>query len=315
MGATAVGKSECIAKLYREGVLHSAEVIVADSAQCYRHIKIGNAAPTAELCRQVPHHLVNFFPPNCQYTVADFVHRAENIIAQLHSRGRLPVISGGCGYYLLRLLCGLPQTPPADRQIRYSLQQRLKREGSAVLYQELTTYDACYAARIAPQDCYRILRALEIIAVSGCSPSQYPLKEQPRRDWNILSIGLSRATSELRALVTARVNAMFQSGLVKELHWLLQQGYDPTDAALQTIGYRQFFNNDGTLRNYSDPTTLNIIQQEIIRATLKYAKRQRTFFRKFHNVSWYSPTDYKVIATHIRSFLANTSSPGINPPL
>ncbi len=302
-----MGKSDLIAQLYKEGLLHSAEVLVADSAQCYRYLKIGSAAPTAELCSQVPHHLVNFFPPNCQYTVANFVQLSEKIIAQLHNRGRLPIVSGGCGYYLWRLLCGLPQTPPADPEIRQALQQRLKSEGLATLYQELASYDAHYAARFAPQDRYRILRALEIMAAGGQPPSHYPLGTEPRRDWNLLLIGLSRTASELRERVTARVSSMFQSGLLKELDYLLQLGYAPTDAALRTIGYRQFFNSDGTLRNYTDPATRDTIRQEIIRATMQYTKRQHTFFRKFHNVSWYSPDDYKEIAAHIRSFLVSLS--------
>ena len=272
--------------------------------QCYRHMRIGTAAPAAEVLNRIPHHLIDFLSPDQQYTVAHFVQRAEEIIADLHHRQRWAVVCGGSGYYILRLLCGLPTTPTVDIKVRRALQRRAHQEGLAVLYRELQEQDARYAATISAHDRYRILRALEIIQQSGRPVSAHRLKQQIRTDWNILLVGLTSTRAELRERITARVADMFAHGLVAELHDLVARGYGPTDSGLRAIGYRQFFNADGTLRDTANADVRHAIQQEIISATLKYAKRQRTFFRQLKEAHWFSPSDWIPIGALINDFLS-----------
>ena len=291
-------------KLCREGGLRAAEVVVADSVQCYRYMPIGSALPSADLLSTVPHHLTNFLSPARRYSVVDFVRRATPVIADLHRQKKVPIVSGGNGYYLLRLLCGVPTTPPSDPTLRRQLQNRLRIEGLPALYRELQQHDPVYATRIGFHDPYRTARALEIIAASGKPVSLHTLGNTPRADWSILLIGLERERTELRARIETRVSDMFQQGLVAEVQALLGRGYTSRDPALRAIGYRQFFDTEGTLRNCESPEVCLAIQREIVGATQRYAKRQRTFFRQLREIEWFSPTDYQQITARIEKFLS-----------
>ncbi|MFQ3621492.1 MAG: tRNA (adenosine(37)-N6)-dimethylallyltransferase MiaA [Spirochaetales bacterium] len=283
-GPTGVGKTELISRLFK-GI---GEVISADSLQAYRGLDIGTAKPEPSLCKVIPHHLINILDPKEQYTVGDFVKRADECILEILKRKHLPIISGGTAYYFRHFLFGLPETPKASLDLRERLEARVEIEGLESLYKELLRLDPASAKRISNRDAYRIVRALEVYYTSGKPLSSFPLPKEPRKDRSYILIGLYREREDLYRRINHRVNTMFQAGLAQEVAQLLSQGYTEKDPGLKGIGYREFF----LLKKWGCLTIKNV--KELIQThTRQYAKRQLTFFRSFPGVKWVHPDQVK----------------------
>ena len=273
------------------------EVINADSMQAYRHMDVGTAKPSEELLSRVTHHLVSFLEPSEQYNAGIFVKRAESLIAGIIGRGNAPVVCGGTAFYIRSLLCGLPESPIGSAEARERLRRREKEEGGQALYGELQRLDPEAAAHIQPNDRYRIMRALEILEVSGRSQFSFRWPREIRGDYSFLVIGLERPRDELYARIEARVEEMFGNGLIDEVKRLLQMGFGPEDPGMQAIGYREFF----PMRKGC--ATLADVKEEIKMNSRRFAKRQLTFFRPIPGVRWMSPEKHEEIAELIREFM------------
>ena len=288
-GPTAVGKTELLLKLFGG----RGEVVVADSLQVYRHLNIGSAKPDDWLRRQLPHHLLDICDPREQFHAGRFVEMADAAIGRIVTAGRRPIVSGGAGFYLRQLLFGLPGTPPSEPATRKSLQARLRHEGLTLLFAELQRLDPESAARIHHADSYRIMRALEVYHISGRPLSSFRPPARPRRD--LLLIGLLRPTADLRRRIAARIETMFARGLPAEVQQLLDMGYRPSDPGLRGIGYREFFagpaSGPDAATAHAPPEALQAIKEQIIVNSLRYAKRQRTFFRSLPNAHWLDADD------------------------
>ncbi|HEX5044839.1 MAG TPA: tRNA (adenosine(37)-N6)-dimethylallyltransferase MiaA [Candidatus Polarisedimenticolaceae bacterium] len=280
LGPTGTGKTElAVGVAERIG----GEIVGCDALQVYRDVSVGTAKPDAAQRRRVPHHLVEVADPRTSFTLGEYVALAEGAVAEIAARGKVPVVVGGTGMYLRGLLRGIVASPPVDPLLRERLKRMAARFGSPRLHRWLRALDPASAERLPPQDGQRVTRALEG-ALSG-APWSRSLREQGTwasgaERYPSLKIGLDLDRKVHGRALDARVDAFFAAGLVDEVRSLLASGVPPEANALKAIGYRQI------VRGLARGTALAEIVSEVKRATRRYAKRQRTWFRKEPGVTW-----------------------------
>jgi tRNA dimethylallyltransferase len=294
LGPTGVGKSDSLGSVLDNRF----ELISADSMQVYRGMDIGTAKPAPSLRGSFPHHLLDIMEPSEQFNAGEFVKRADILASQIRGRGCMPVVSGGTGFYLRNFLFGLPEAPRGDPAVREALRRDLAGEGLAAMAARLAREDPAAAARIQPGDTYRILRALEVLRVSGRSLFSFDRPEGLRPGYRFLVLGLRRAREDLYARIDRRVERMFACGLVDEVRALLAAGYSERDPGMRGIGYREFFHwRKGCLARRG-------LMESIQRDSRNYAKRQFTFFRTLPGVQWLDAEDRDALRGRIEGFLA-----------
>lgn len=284
LGPTAVGKTALSVEL---AARLNAEIISGDSMQFYRWLDIGTAKirPAEMLAgsgRLIPHHLIDICNPDEPYSAADFQQDAGRLIAEIYRRGRLPLLVGGTGLYIKALCDGfqLSEAAPADERLRQELRRDYHRLGAAEMHRRLAQVDAAAAAKIAPQDEKRLLRALEVWQLTGRPISaQGKAAETP---YDLLLLGLTRERAELYQRIEQRVEAMLAAGLLAECERLLAAGLAPDLKPLQGLGYRQAVWYMQGLLNYTEMARL------IKRDTRRFAKRQLTWWRREERVYWFN---------------------------
>lgn len=278
-----MGKTELIESC--EGL--PLEVITADAMQAYCLMNIGTAKPSEELRRKIPHHLLDIRYPNEQFTVGDFVTLSNQLAGEISSRGKLPVLVGGSGFYVWNFLHGLPKTPRVRDEIRVRVKEMMESRPWEQIWQKLQTIDPVSARRISPRDGYRIARAMEIYLESGMPLSSFPIPDTPRND--VVVIGLHREKEQLRARITQRCEKMFREGLPEEVDLLMSRGYRSTDPGIRAIGYREFWQEYGEYHAEHGrlPENLSVVRTQIAANSRAYVKRQYTYFSKLSMVKWY----------------------------
>jgi tRNA dimethylallyltransferase len=279
VGPTASGKSDLALAVAR---LAGAEVVNADAYQVYRGMDIGTAKPTADQRRAVPHHLVDILEVTEELSVAQYQQRARAVLHDLAVRGVPAVVVGGSGLYIRGLLDDLrfPGSAPA---IRARWQQRLDDEGPAALHAELASRDPVAAAHILSTNGRRIVRALEVIELTG-RPFVAQLPVDGPSLVPHLSIGTEVERDRLDARIATRVEAMFAAGLVDEVRDLLEVGLRDGRTASRALGYPQVIALlDGRLDEAS-------ARSGIVAATRAYARRQQRWFRRDPRTTWVDPT-------------------------
>jgi tRNA dimethylallyltransferase len=279
VGPTATGKSALALALAAE---LGGEIINADALQVYRGLDIGTAKPKPEERARVRHHLIDILEPDERYSAGEFARRAREAIAEIEGRGAVPIVVGGSGLYLRALFEGISPVPPGDPEVRRKLRERLGEEGLPALRRELQAVDPATAERLTEGDTQRILRALEVAAVSG-EPLSAWISRQPFGIQRIaaLRVGLTVPRGILYDQIASRVTRMVQEGWVEEVARLLAQGLDSELPAFQAIGYRQL------VRYLRGDCPLEHAIGDTIRATRRFAKRQETWFRREPDVSWF----------------------------
>ena len=291
-GPTAVGKTDFL--LHFE---HIAEIINSDSLQVYRHMSIGTAKPDNSVTCRIPHHLIDCIDPDDEFSAGDFVREADRLCQEIYSHGKLPVISGGTGFFLKNFIYGLPSAPASSKEIRIQLQKRLEKEGLEALREELHSKDPESWERIKPLDSYRILRALEVFYSSGSPLSDFKLPDTVRSGYRFLLIGLIRDRAELYERINGRVEAMFRAGLPEEYKKLRAMGYRSACPGLSAIGYREF-----SLMEELGSLTLNDVKELIKQNSRNYAKRQITFFKALPDVHWMHPDQWQDAVEMVSNF-------------
>ncbi len=290
-GPTAVGKTGMTEALFSR----SAEIINADSVQVYRGLDIGSAKPDERLRKLIKHHLVDIRNPWEQYTAGDFARDAEALIPEIEGRGKLPLITGGTGYYIKQLVYGPSSAPQSDAAVREQVKREIEEKGSAWAFQYLSLIDPISASRIEPNDIYRISRAIEVYRTSGKALSSYAVSSSPRDDIDFVLICLVRDKSELVERIEKRVDIMFEMGLYDEIKKLFRAGADSSWPAMHAIGYKEFID-----AACSGEASIRTIRDDIIRASVQYAKRQMTFFRSFATCRFFHPDDLDGIASYLK---------------
>lgn len=285
IGATATGKS-ALGLALAERLPGGGEIVNADALQVYRGFDVGTAKPEAAERHRVPHHLIDVLGPHERWSAGEFARRARAAIDAIHQRGRRPIVVGGSGLYLRALLAGISLIPAADPRMREDLRRRAAEEGLAPLAAELARLDPETAARLAPGDRQRVLRALEVALVSGRPLSAW-IAKQPFGTQSIAAIrvGLTLPRSILYDRIASRVARMVESGWMDEVRGLLERGLDPGLPAFQAIGYRQL------VHHARGEWPLARAIEETVRETRRFAKRQETWFRKEPDVTWFSAED------------------------
>jgi tRNA dimethylallyltransferase len=278
VGPTASGKSALALAVARD---RRGEIVSCDSLQVYRGLDVGSAKATAHERAMVPHHLLDVVEPDQDFSAADYARRARTAIDDITARGRLPVVAGGTGLYLRALRRGLFAGPSRDPDLRHRLEAIARRRGAARLHRLLARVDPDAAARIEVNDRGRVIRALEVYRASGRTLSAHHREDAPVADlrrW--LVVGLDPPRDALRASVEARTRAMLAGGLIAEVRELLARFHGDL-RPLRAIGYRQ------AVAVVRGAQTVEDAQRDIVKETMRYAKRQMTWFRHQEDVRWF----------------------------
>ena len=278
LGPTASGKSALGIRLAKK---LGGEIVVCDSTQVYHRFDIGTAKVSTAAQQGVPHWMMDIVDPSDVFTAGDFRRRAEEILREIHARGRVPIVTAGTGLYLRALLEGLADAPARSEELRARLRHSAKRSGAAHLHRMLRRLDPDAAARIAGPDTQKIIRALEIRFLAKKRVGEIHAQGRaPLEGFSIVKIGLCPPRPALYARIERRVHEMFDAGWLAEVRELLRSGV-PRDAKPFTfIGYREILARDSGDLNLEE-TIL-----EIQKATRQFAKRQLTWFHKEPNVHW-----------------------------
>jgi tRNA dimethylallyltransferase len=281
-GPTASGKSTLAVKLCEA---LGGEIVTADSRQVYRYMDIGTDKPSPEDRERVPHHMIDLVDPDEPYTLALYQRGAYATIKDILGRGRVPVLAGGTPLYVNSVIEGwtIPQVEP-DVMLRQELEREADEVGPAQLHARLRELDPVAAENILPSNTRRIIRALEVIVMTGRPISEQQRKEPP--PYRILRLGLACERSELYRRIDARVERQIERGLVEEVAALHARGYPFDLPSMSGLGYRQ-------IGDYlQGKATLTEAVQRIKWDTHAFARHQGNWFRRQHQAQWIDSTQH-----------------------
>ncbi|TQL95020.1 tRNA dimethylallyltransferase [Actinoallomurus bryophytorum] len=275
VGPTAAGKSDLAVEL---ALRLGGEVVNADSMQLYRGMDVGTAKLGAEERKGVPHHLLDIWDVTETASVADYQRAARQAVAGIHERGRVPLLVGGSGLYIRAVIDDL-DFPGTDPAVRARLDAELADVGSAALHARLAELDPVAAAAILAGNGRRIVRALEVIEMTG-RPFSASMPSYEDAEDDVTQLGLTVPRPELDQRIETRVERMWSAGLVEEVRRLEPHGLRDGLTASRALGYAQ------VLRFLSGEWSEEHARQETVRATRRFARRQESWFRRDPRVRW-----------------------------
>ena len=294
-GPTAVGKTEYAINYALE---NNGEIISLDAVQIYKDLNIGSAKPSIEEMSRVPHYMVDILDPSVNINVKEFKDMAVKYIDDIHSRGKLPLLVGGSGFYINAILFDtdfLYEDDNEVKRLRQKYEKELSNNGIDYLYSRLKEVDPNAIEYIPKENVRRVIRALEFYELHNMPISKYNeterLKESPY-EYNYFVLNMDR--DRLYSRINKRVDKMIENGLLKEVKSLINKGYGKDLNSMNSIGYNELYDYVKEREEISDISTLddesmrdlkNIID-EIKKHSRNYAKRQLTWFRSQKNVTW-----------------------------
>jgi len=282
-GPTASGKTGAAIRICEE---LGGEVVSADAVQIYRHLDIGSAKPTAAEQAAARHHLIDVVDPTERYSAARYVTDADRAIAGIRERGRVPVVAGGCGLYIKALIYGLLPAPPADPEVRTRLEAQEAAGGTGTLHAALQRIDPSTAARLHPADRVRIVRALEVFELTGRPMSAHQAAHGfAESRYSTVVWGIDPGRQVLAERIDARVVRMMDEGFLAEVEALLGQGYARESPGLSSPGYKEL------AAHLAGEVALDEAVRLIQRSHRRYARRQRTWFKKTPGLTWFPAAD------------------------
>lgn len=278
LGPTATGKSALALALAER---FGGEIVNCDSTAVYRGFDIGTDKVSPEDRRHIPHHLIDIVEPIDDYTAAQYARDAAAAIRDIHSRGRLPILAGGTGFYYRALTRGLFPGPGRDPVLRGRLEAIAARRGASFLHRMLGRVDPGSAARIQPRDVKRMVRALEVFFLTGRPLTEHFARTvSPLPDVDVVGIVVRLDAAAISERVTRRVNQQFERGLLDEVRALLARGVPETARPFGGLVYRQALEHLHGARD--ERATRALIAQE----NRRYARRQLIWFRKEPQLTW-----------------------------
>ena len=302
-GPTAAGKTDLALNLVQRLPL---EIVSVDSALVYRGLDIGSGKPAREVLEHVPHHLIDIRDPCERYSAGQFVRDAECAMADIRSRGKVPLLIGGTMLYFKALIDGIADMPSANPDVRAELDGRAARIGWPAMHAELAAIDPDAARRILPNDAQRIQRALEVYRLTG-----RPLSElhatAVRQTLNDKALALAWSPADRAALydrIATRFDAMMAAGFLDEVRRL----YERTDLsqdlpAIRSVGYRQLWRHLAGEYDLAEAVRLGVI------ATRQLARRQLIWLRAMRNLQWFDSLDPAAEALITGRIAAHISAP------
>lgn len=278
IGCTASGKSRAGLELARR---LGAEIVSVDSMKVYRRMDIGTAKPSAEVRREIPHHLIDVVEPNDAFSLGRYIEQADRAIRAIAARGKPVLAVGGTMLYVQSLLAGVFEGPGADAAFRRRLRKRARREGTEALHAELAAVDPEAAARIHPNDLRRIERALEVYHLAGVPISELQAQwDRPDARYDCRVVALRRPKAEASRRINARVKRMIDAGLVDEVQSLLAEPGGIGQQAAQAVGYAEI------IAHLAGDTSLEDAIERIKINSRRLAKHQRTWMRRMSCIRW-----------------------------
>lgn len=277
-GPTASGKTALGIALAKE---YGGEVVSADSMQIYKGLDIVTAKPTAEETEGIPHHLISIADMDAEFSVADYVRLAKEKIADIHARGRLPVLVGGTGLYINSLIDNVNfDNADTDGSVRKRLTDEAELLGNEAMHKRLAEIDPETAEAVPPQNIIRVIRALEVWELTGMRFSDYRRANMgTESDYKVCMIGLNcRDRDVLYDRINKRVGIMAENGVVEECRAVYEN--ERLGTACQAIGYKElipYFRGEADLEECLD---------KIRQSSRRYAKRQLTWFRRDYRINW-----------------------------
>lgn len=277
-GPTAVGKTHLSIQLAKK---INGEIISADSIQVYKGMDIGSAKITKEETDGIPHHLIDILEPKEEFNVHIFKKLVTKAINDISSRGKIPIIVGGTGFYIQAVLYDINfDDTETDYEYREYLEQLAKDKGNAFLHNMLKEVDHKSAAAIHCNNLKRVIRALEYYKQTGKKISEHNEKERENKSpYNFAYFVLNDKRDKLYNRINQRVDIMFDNGLLKEMETLIAKGYTRDLVSMQGIGYKELFNY------FDGKTSLDETKELIKKNTRHFAKRQLTWFRREKDVT------------------------------
>ncbi len=277
LGPTGSGKTDLALDIAQ---LFDGELVGCDSVQIYRHFNLGSAKTPPSERRGIPHHLIDAVDPDRVFTAGEYAREGRTALAEITSRGRLPVVVGGTGFYLRALLEGLFPGPVRDPGLRERL-GRIEAQRRGFLHRLLRRLDKTAAARIHPNDANKLTRAIEVSLLGRKAISeQFEAGRDPLIGYRILKIGLAPQRALLNQRLDERLARMFV-GLIDEVRSILAMGYPPSAKPFESLGYKQAL---AVMEGRMTPEEALAAAQL---ATRQYAKRQMTWFRREDDVTWF----------------------------
>ncbi|MDY2922899.1 MAG: tRNA (adenosine(37)-N6)-dimethylallyltransferase MiaA [Eubacterium sp.] len=298
-GPTAVGKTELSIELAKS---IGGEILSADSMQVYRGMDIGTAKITKDEMQGVPHYMIDELDPDEAFNVYIFQEKIRHYMEDIYSRGKIPILTGGTGFYIQAILYDIAFTQtPSDPSYRLSLQKRAEREGVQSVYEELKKVDPEYAATLHANNVKRVIRALEYYHFTGEKFSVHNERESQRfSPYNFAYFVLTMNRKALYDRIDTRIDKMMEAGLYEEVTSLLNQGLDPSLVSMQGLGYKEL------VPAIRGEISLEDAVYTLKRDTRHFAKRQLTWFRREKDVCYLDKdiyTDTKQLLTVIKKEL------------
>lgn len=284
-GPTAVGKTALSIKLARA---LNGEIISADSMQVYRYMDIGSAKVTPEEMQGIRHYLIDELDPSAEFNVVRFKQMAKEALEEIYSRGKLPIVAGGTGFYIQALLKDVDFTETCeDPALREELENLAKERGAEYLHGLLERADPAAASSIHANNVKRVIRALEFNRLTGEQISRHNAEESRRESpYNYLYFVLTMDRNRLYERIERRVDAMMAAGLLEEVEMLKQMGCHRQMVSMQGLGYKELLSFlDG---EYTLEEAVSVIKRD----TRHFAKRQLTWFRREEDVIWIDKDQY-----------------------
>jgi tRNA dimethylallyltransferase len=281
VGPTASGKTAISIELAK---VLNAEIISADSRQVYKNIPVSTATPTLEERQGIKHYFLEEIELENEYNAGDFGKEARVKIEEIFRKGKFPLVVGGSGLYLKSLIDGFFEEEIENKEIREELYNEMEKYGKEYLYEKLKKVDEETASKMSPQFYRRVIRALEVYYATGKKMSDLQ-KQNVKNEFEVIQFGLMLDREYLYDRINRRVDNMLESGLLKEIEWLKENGYHyKTHNSLNTVGIKEVFKYfEG---EYTYEEMVNMIKQN----TRRYAKRQMTWFRKDIRINWIDGT-------------------------
>lgn len=281
-GPTASGKTGLAIELAKR---FDGEIVSADSMQIYKYMDIGTAKPTPAEREQCVHHLIDFLKPDAEFSVADYTELAHRVIADIYSRGKLPVMCGGTGLYINSVINDVEfGETQSDEELRRELQNIANTEGNEKLIKILREFDPVSAERLHPNNVRRVIRAIEFYRTTGVPISEHQEKtKQIVSRYYPLMFCIDHNREKLYERINERVDIMMREGLCDEVRRLMDMGYSSALNSMKAIGYKELMDYFNGLCSLEE--AVSVIKQN----SRRYAKRQLTWFRRDERITMLNP--------------------------